>query len=280
MATAPQPELPILFQDLVPLSTEEHADWRLTPQDSADFLKSIHAVPLTVDEFVAAQHNYPIVFSLGDQPVPIALFGLNEGVNVYVNDKGQFDAAEVYVPAYIRRYPFMLAKLNPNSDTLSLCADPTFSGLGEGGADNERSQPLFDGKEPSELTKSILAFAEQYEQSADRTQGFVAELKAADLLMDGEVTIQVPDRDPFVYRGFQMVNEEKLRDTRGDQLRKWNGNGILAMVYAHLFSLPLITMVFNKAANRGLVPGLDSQAQDDEAGLLSMPASELSPGLD
>ena len=41
--------------------------------------------------------------------------------------------------------------------------------------------------------------------------------------MDGEVAIQPDGADqPFVYRGFKMVNEEKLNELRGDQLRKMN----------------------------------------------------------
>ncbi len=284
MASAPAAELPVLFNDLVPLSSDEHAEWRLAPQDSALFLKPVHAVPLTVDEFVAAQHHFPIVFSVGERPVPIALFGLNEGVNVFVDEDGRFSSNEIYVPAYIRRYPFMLARLRADSEQMSLCMDPSFDGLVEGG---DQGEALFAGSDPSDTTKAILSFCEQYEQSAGRTAAFVDELETADLLMDGEVTIEVPGKQPFVYRGFRMVNEEKLRDMRGDQLRKWNANGILGMVYAHLFSLPLITVVFNRAANSGRVPGLEPGQPGAEKtpegldqGLLSMPANELAPGLE
>jgi hypothetical protein len=37
-----------------------------------------------------------------------------------------------------------------------------------------------------------------------------------------------------------MVDEEKLRDLRGDELRKMNQNGMLPLIYAHLFSLSQI----------------------------------------
>ncbi len=283
MASAPAAELPVLYNDLTPLSSEEHADLRLSPQGSAPFLKTVHAVPLTVDEFVAAQHHFPIVFSVGERPVPIALFGLNEGVNVFVDEEGRFASNELYVPAYVRRYPFLLARLRPDSDQMSLCMDPGFAGLVEGG---EEGQALFDGSDASETTKAILGFCEQYEQSAGRSAAFVEELEKADLLMDGEVTIEVPGKQPFVYRGFQMVNEQKLREMRGDQLRKWNGNGVLGMIYAHLFSLPLITVIFNRAANSGRVPGLEpgqpgSERTPDglDQGLLATPANAV-PGLD
>jgi hypothetical protein len=78
-----------------------------------------------------------------------------------------------------------------------------------------------------------------------------------DLLMDGEVAIQVPGREqPFVYRGFQMVNEEKLRDMRGDQLRKINQNGMLPLLNAHLFSLQLMRELFQLQVEQGKMPEL------------------------
>jgi hypothetical protein len=56
--------------------------------------------------------------------------------------------------------------------------------------------------------------------------------------MDGEVSIQQEGQEqPFIYRGFKMIDETKLRDLRGDTVRKLNQNGILALIHAHLFSL-------------------------------------------
>ena len=76
-----------------------------------------------------------------------------------------------------------------------------------------------------------------------------------DVQIDGEVTIQ-PDgaEQPFVYRGFQMVNEEKLADMRGDQLRKIHKNGMLPLIYAHLFSLSLMRDIFARQAQLGQTP--------------------------
>ena len=85
MASAPQPQLPLFYKDLMPLNSRDHGDWKVSPFDDASFMKDTHAIPLTVDEFVDAQRNYPIVFTAGDNPLPIALFGLNEGVNTYIS---------------------------------------------------------------------------------------------------------------------------------------------------------------------------------------------------
>jgi hypothetical protein len=205
-----------------------------------------------VDEFVSAQRFYPIVFSVGDNPVPLALMGLNEGVNVFVDNEGKL-LGECYVPAYIRRYPFMLARLRPDADELSLCFDSQSGLVG----DFEEGQPLFQEGQPSEATNAILKFCEEFELSAQRTNAFMKELKDSELLIDGEVSIQPSTSDqPFIYRGFQMVAEDKIRELRGDTLRKMNQNGMLQLIMAHLFSLPTIREIFGKQIQQGKGPQL------------------------
>ena len=248
MASAP---LPLFYNGLEPLSSENHADYRVRTLDHASFAAGHHAVPLTVDEFPLAQRHMPIVFTVGDDPVPIALMGLNEGVNVFLDEGGRPREGNFYVPAYVRRYPYMLARLRPDAEELSLCFDPTAESIGA----FEDGQPLFENGQPSETTKAILQFNESFEQAGMRTGQFMAELKEYGLLMDGEVTIQPEGAaQPFVYRGFQMINEQKLNELRGDQLRKMQQSGMLPLIYAHLFSLSLTREVFARQMQLGQAP--------------------------
>ena len=248
MASAP---LPLFYNGLEPLSSETHATWRVRQLDAAPFLVAQHAIPITTDEFPLVQRFMPIVFSIGDDAIPLALMGLNEGVNVFVGDDGKLTENNLYVPAYVRRYPYMLARLRPDSEELSLCFDPTSEAIGA----FDEGDALFENGQPSQVTKSILDFSEQFEQAGARTQAFMNELRELDLLMEGEVTIQ-PEQEqpPFVYRGFQMVNEEKLAALRGDQLRKMSQSGMLPLLYAHLFSLSLMREIFGRQAQQGKMP--------------------------
>lgn len=252
MATAPAAQgLPIFYKDLVPLNSKEHAKYKTRAIESAGFMEGQHAVPLTIEEFVVASRNFPIIFSDSETPVPLVLMGMNEGVNVFMDDKGKFTQA-VYLPAYIRRYPFMLARLRPDSDELSLCYDPTSDAVGEF---KKGGEALFDGDKPTENTQNILKFCEDFEQAGARTHAFVEELMKYELLMDGEVAIQQEGVEtPFVYRGFKMVDENKLKDMRGDELRKMSQNGMLPLIYAHLFSLQIMREVFAAQLDQGKVP--------------------------
>ena len=129
----------------------------------------------------------------------------------------------------------MLARLDPTSEELSLCFDPDSDLVGEierGRAAVRRRQAERDADRRSSNS------ARSSRSPAQRTNAFVKELEALDLLIDGEVSIQPEGAaQPFIYRGFQMVDEQKLRDMNGDQLRKINQNGILPLIMAHLFSL-------------------------------------------
>jgi len=252
MASAPQPQLPLFYKDLLPLNSRDHADWKARSLESAAYLASTHAIPLTSDEFVDAQRNFPIVFTAGDNPLPIALFGLNEGVNTFVGEDMKIMEA-IYLPAYARRYPFILAKLQPGSEDMSLCFDPSANLLGK----FDEGLALFNADAtPTEYTQGVLEFCRRFEEAGHRTKLFMEELAKLDILMDGEIAItrnDMPDK-PFIYRGFRMVDENKLRELPAAKLEELSKNGMLMLIYAHLFSLNLMRGLFERQLAQGKVP--------------------------
>jgi hypothetical protein len=250
MATQPPPNLPLFYKNLQPLSSSVHSSYRARQSDKAPYFAKAHAIPLTIDEFIHAQRHMPIVFSTGESVVPLALAGLNEGVNVFVDEEGKA-LQPFYVPAYVRRYPYVLARLDSNAQELSLCFDPDSDLVG----DFPEGAALFDEEKPSEHLNAVLKFCEDFEVAGQRTAAFVKEIQALDLLIDGEVSIQPSDSSqPFIYRGFRMIDEQKFRDLNGDQLRKINQNGILPLIVAHLFSLSLVRDIFARQMAMGKVP--------------------------
>jgi hypothetical protein len=154
---------------------------------------------VTVDEFALVQRHYPDRLLGGDNPVPIALMGLNEGVNVFLDEDGRpLDPTSTSRPicAAIRscsrgcaRQRRAVAVLRPD--------------LGRGRRVRGRRAAV--RRRPAErATKAILEFCEQFETAGQRTQAFMEELKKSGLLMDGEVAIQPEGAEqPFIYRGFR-----------------------------------------------------------------------------
>jgi len=242
MASQPTTQFPLFYRNLVPLQTDVHKGFGLNQRADMAFARDTHAVPITVGEFAMAQRHYPIVFGTGESSVPLALVGLNEGVNLFVDADGNWRPG-AYIPAYLRRHPFMLAKLDPSAEVLSLVFDDSWDLVT---ADGE--QKLFNEAEPSDTTKNVLNFCEQFEQEIAKTKSFMDEVEKLGLLMEGQAQIQNPGMEqPATFAGFRMVDESKMQNLRGDQARKMVQNGLMGLLYAHLFSLSQIRELFTMA---------------------------------
>ncbi len=58
-------------------------------------------------EFAVAARHYPIVFSNSAPHLPVTVCGLQTGSNAFVGNDNRWTQG-CYVPAYVRRYPFIL----------------------------------------------------------------------------------------------------------------------------------------------------------------------------
>src|SRR5678815_5605612 len=104
-----------------PLAKELHSKLGVKRMDGPfGFAKAGHAIPLTVGEFPLAAVTGPIIF-VGDEKLPIAVMGLNAGENMFVQDNGLFEPG-IYIPAYVRRYPFVFAN-DTTGQQMVLCID-------------------------------------------------------------------------------------------------------------------------------------------------------------
>lgn len=226
----------LFYQKPEPLAPELHGKLGVKTIDAPfRFAKAGHAVPLTVGEFPLAALTGPIIF-VGDDKMPIAVMGLNPGDNMFVNEKGLFDPG-VYIPAYIRRYPFVFATDDAN-ERMVLCIDRDADFVVEGG-----EMPFFDADgQPSDYTKRCMDFCNNFEVERRRTVAFVDILKSLDLFETKTATFTPmnPDGSPGEAQKvaeYFGVSEEKLLKLPAEKLVELRDNGALSQIYAHLISL-------------------------------------------
>nr|WP_246447724.1 SapC family protein [Novosphingobium flavum] len=223
------------------MRSDAHRNWKVARTSRIAWLAGQNLVPLITEEFSHARRFYPIVFSTDAEPVPLALMSLVPGHNAFVSGQGE-TAAETYLPAYARRYPFILARPNPAAPATTLCFDPASELLGE----DVDGDALFDNGKASQACLKVLRFCEQFDQSGERTRQFVAELVRNDLLVDGRVDVR-RDGEASAYNGFRIVDAERLGKVRGHVLRQWAQNGMLELIYSHLHSLDLMPRLVDAA---------------------------------
>ena len=218
-----------------PLSPELHGKLGVKRLDAPfKFAKAGHAIPLTVGEFPLAAVTGPIIF-VGDEKLPLAVMGLNSGDNMFVNDDGLFEPG-VYVPAYVRRYPFVFAN-DATGQQMVLCIDRKAEFIVEGG-----DMPFFDGKDPSEYTKNCIEFCNNFELERQRTMSFVQLLKDNDLFESKTATFTPTNPDgtagePQKIADYFGISEDKLNALPQAKIIELRDNGALAQIYAHLLSL-------------------------------------------
>lgn len=229
---------PPFYQSITPLFSETHGTLNLKPRTDHSFASNATGIVLAVEEFPVAQRDYPIVFSKGERVMPVALTGVPGAGNQFVAPNGKWRGG-AYIPAYVRRYPFILARLNPETDDLTLCFDSESDLLVKG-----RTGNLFDGDKPSGRTKAILQLCEWFEGAILKTEQFVAELETHDLLMDAQADIRLAGQEPALFHGFRVVSEAKYKELSEAEIRQLAKSGALALIHAHLFSLKNIERLF------------------------------------
>lgn len=229
-AKAGDTPLPLFYQNPMPLDAKKHADLSLKQGFGFNFARNVNAVPVNMIEMPQICHAYPIAFSPDDSGTPVAILGLRDNENLFVDDNGAW-MEDTYVPAYVRRYPFIFSEV-PESDQLTLCIDnrPEFVEKGK--------EQLFFDKEgaPTELAKNALEFCKSYHSAAQQTLAFSSELAKSGLLIEREAQVNVEGNRRINFSGFRIVDEKKLAEMDDSTFLEWRKKGWLPILYAHLFS--------------------------------------------
>lgn len=216
-------------------------------QSLPPFVKDTAVVPLSAGEMVAAAWHYPLVFvrdATNDRVGLVAMLGLAAGENLFHGAEGW--RPDAYMPAYIRRYPFCMARVTVNGEAdsnLLVCVEKEYV---EDGAD-EGCRQLFDkdGNGTTEWTQ-IEAFLKEYEADLERTSAFCAALVDQDLLEPLTATITQPGKASWNVTGFLGVNEGRLKKLPDETVIEWHRNGWLSRIGLHFFSLQRMQELLRK----------------------------------
>jgi hypothetical protein len=254
----------LFYQRPVPLNADAHLHTRLGGlAGDFSFSTQTNSIPLAAVEFFDTAREYPIAFTgkEGGELFPIALLGVRQNENLFVAADGRWEGR--YIPAFVRRYPFVLAE-KQNADDFNVYLDEAYPGFGA--ADGER---LFtDTGEQTPFLKQALEFLSNYQGEIRRTRLFVERLQALELLIPRVLEVVRENQQPMVLQGFSVVDEQRLMALEDAQLIELARSGFLAWIYAHLMSLGNVS---------GLAERLDARinavAEDPAEEAKSVPAA-------
>lgn len=228
-----------MFQNIVPITLDQHRHKKIKPITRFDFAKNFHLASIMVHEFSRASSTYPIVF-LEDKELdefrPVVLLGLEAGINLFIKE-GKWDAS--YIPAIIRRYPFALARVNETTDEAgeryTVCLDCDSDLLN----DDEGTALFNDDGEPNEMLEQVKQYLSELQQMERFTQEFCHFLREQNLFTPLNMKVRQGNEIRDI-TGCYVINEERLNNFSDDTFLKIREKNFLPPMYAHLISLAQI----------------------------------------
>jgi hypothetical protein len=235
--------MPLFYRKIDVLEASRCSGKSLKTNIGFDFARATNVVMLNAAEFEQAARVYPIVFASSPNPAALALLGVREAENLFVDANGDW-RPNTYIPAYVRRYPFIFHRTE-DGQQFTLCIDEA-SGALEDGAE----RPLFADGAPSDIAKGALQFCAAYQRDNDATREFVQELAKNQLLVQNQAQIKLATGEALSLAGFELIDRAKFEALPSFILGDWRKRGWLGLVYAHFISLGCFNDLIERAGKK------------------------------
>ena len=224
-----------MFKNTVPLSTDAHRHLKLQASQPYQFAAGLMLCPVVSGEICQVARDYVIVFPAESGGIPQALLGAEQGVNAYVADTGHWRCR--YVPAHVRRYPFMAAE-RPAGTESPRQSFTVMIDLSAPQLNDAQGESLFtpDGKPSSMLDKvqkALISLQQDFRTTAD----MVASLEQLGLLVSRSIRVTLGDGREHALEGFRVIDTGKLAALAPEALADLNKNGALLLAYSHIISM-------------------------------------------
>ena len=243
--------MPLFYSTPEALNPVRHGSLGLAARSDFGFARSAHAIPVVASEMPAAMRSYPIVF-IGPAKAPVIITGVRKDENLFVDADGKWTGPH-YIPAYVRRYPFILAEDPKSPGRLTLCIDRASDRVVDqllAPFRDEKILPFFKGTEPTEATRQALAFCNQFQLDFNATRVMIERIDAHGLFAPRQSKVTLEGGEVLNLTDFQVIDEpafNKLSDEAFLDLRK---SGALGLLYCHLASTNSWTSLVHQASLR------------------------------
>ena len=224
-----------MFKQLKPLHPKHEPLLRLDPNQSYRFAAIEMLLPVVAAETRLIAREYPIIFSLRDKELPMAVTGVRLGANAYVNEAGQWRAR--YIPVHIRRYPFLLADVTPDQAAEARRYAIMY--------DNEAPQikrdgnglALFKDGQPSEVLGKIELVLVDLQKDIERTKQLTDQIAQQGLMIEKTLKVVNKNQQSVELTGLRVIDPDAFGRLPAEALHTLHQSGALSLCHAHFISL-------------------------------------------
>lgn len=242
-----------LHRQPTPLDNIQHRTLKLRlPVADWSVARDLNAIFVAAAEFGDTCREFPIVFVRAgkepdgsDQIAPVAVLGLTQGRNLYV-DGTRWRAT--YIPAVLRTYPFCIGRVD--EQRFAICVDTAWPG-----ANTDDGTPLFEADgQPAALLKNAQPQLETLEQEIQRTRLVGRKLLELDVLRDMRFDATLPDGSKHSVDGFLTVDDKKMSELPDAVVGELHRSGLLGLVHLHWVSMGNMRRLVEWHAERAAEP--------------------------
>jgi hypothetical protein len=231
-----------MYKRPVILSSVEHSGMKISPVSLYGFAKHLNSCVLLGQEFPEAAKQYPVLFSRNGEGELISVVMLGIKDNLFVAGDGSWGKG-CYLPAFIRRFPYLLAEGIAGDGSLTVCIDADYPGFSA-----TEGEPLFGAEAaPTSSLTGAIDFLKLYHAQAGVTKGFLARLTELNLLKSVDANITLAGGDTVTIRELLTVDEEALLNLSDTDLLALARCGYLSWIYAQLSSLTNFSTIVDRA---------------------------------
>ena len=188
------------------LNNIQHKDLRIVTERGAAWGDDFMSAPATPDEFRKLQAHYPIVFQPDGRGgfVPVVLFGLREGQNLFLHEDGRSGWDADYLPLSVQRLPFSIGVAEGE---LRMMVDMGSRRISRG-AEGEAVFLPHGGT--TDFIENANAVLKALHEGLEATTEFVRTLVTHELLEPFTLDVERPDGTHGQLLGYHIIDEERL----------------------------------------------------------------------
>jgi hypothetical protein len=220
----------LIYKSAVPINRTTHHDCFVEVRPDYSYTAEVNSVPLTAIEFPLASTEFAIVFGGSETDLtPVAILGVRSNENLFLGPDGSWLAK--YIPAFVRRYPFVFSHAESQ---FVLCIDEDFPGFNRAGMgqrlfnEDGTTTPYIDG---------IMKFLQDYQTHFQATQRFCNRIRELGLLDPMHAQVTPEGGQPLSLGGFWAVNRDRLKALPAETLAELAKTDELELIYLHLHSM-------------------------------------------
>ncbi len=218
------------------ISPAKHAQCRWKPRENFSNVATALVVEVFATEISITPHHFPLGFvKNGDEYQLVALVGLDQGRNLYVDIKGRWISE--YLPASLRCYPFILMDNENEEDEKTICIDQ------ESITNQSNAHRLFnDEGEKDQSFVDVINFLIRCEQDRSATQKACSALASSGIIEPWPLNVQRGEGEGATkIEGLYRINEAKLNSLEPLEFASLRETGAFSLAYAQLFSMPQLS---------------------------------------